>query len=74
MADDSWNNNKLSKGQVIQRLTALDCKEIKIFSEDAAKWIAPTGETFFISYEYCDANYLERLVAQLDKWTKFHSE
>ena len=74
MADSPWSNITLSRGQVDQRLTALGCKAVKALTDDASMWVAPSGEPFSISYADCDATYLEGIVAQLDKWAKFHQD
>lgn len=68
MADAPWNNLKLTRGQVAQRLDALGCKEIGEISEDASMWEAPTGNVFTMSYADCDAEYLEGIVVQLQRW------
>lgn len=70
MPDAPWRDKTLSRGQVRQRLLALSCKEIKIVADDNAVWSAPTGHIFSISYANCDADFLEGIVAQLEKWAK----
>jgi len=68
MADATWRDTLLSKGQVDQLLIGKRCKKIKTISEDASMWEAPTGDPFTISYANCDAGYVEKIVAQLEKW------
>ena len=75
MADPPFDKGLLPKGQVIQRLESLRCFKIDQESlpeeeriPGSALWEAPTGERFWISYSDCDAEYLEGIVAQIEKW------
>lgn len=70
MADAPWNGITLSRGQVDQRLTSLGCIEVKSITDDASMWRAPTGDYFTISYASCDSEYLEGIIAQLEKWAE----
>ena len=68
MADEPWNKITLSRGQVAQRLKDKGCHFIKDHTPTASMWKAPTGQVFSISYEKCNATYLEGIVEQLEKW------
>ena len=65
-----WRKKKLTRGQVEQRLESLRCTFIKEHSDGNALWHAPTGDPFSISYDDCDADFLDVIVAQIEKWVE----
>jgi hypothetical protein len=68
MVDSPWNKQKLTRGQIEQRLRSLRCTFIKEHRPGSALWHAPTGDPFSISYDDCDADFLDIIVAQIEKW------
>jgi hypothetical protein len=68
MADRPWRGRRLSPGQVEQRLESLRCTKLEERLPHAQLWRAPTGKAFWISLEECDAEYLEGIVDQIERW------
>lgn len=65
-----WSKGTLGKGQIIQRLESLHCTEVEKHVLGGAMWKAPTGQHFSISYEECDAKYLQGIVDQIEEWVR----
>ncbi len=70
MVDSPWNEKKLTKGQIEQRLESLRCIFIKEHFPGSALWEAPTGRLFSISYDDCAADVLDGIVAEIEKWVE----
>jgi len=70
MADKPWSKKKLKRGQIEQRLKSLHCSFIKEHLPGHALWKSPTGDSFSISYDDCDTEFLEGMVAQIAKWVE----
>lgn len=65
-----WDKKILKKGQIIQRLEHLHCKEIEQHTPTSAMWKTPTGHIFSISYENCAGEHLQGIVDQIEKWVE----
>lgn len=70
MADRHWSDIELSRGQIVQRLETAGCTEVEQHTQSSAMWKAPTGHYFSISYENCNAAYLEGIIEQLERWAE----
>ena len=68
MADPPWKGRVLTPGQIAQRLRSLNCTKLDERLPGAELWKAPTGQVFWISLDECDADYLEGIVEQIQKW------
>ncbi len=68
MADPPWRGRKLTPGQVAQRLTSLGCTRVGERLPDAELWRTPNGHAFWISLEEVDAEFLEGMVEQIERW------
>ena len=68
MADGPWEGRILTSGQIRQRLESCRCDFVKEHHPGAQMWRAPGGQHFSISLDACDAEYLEGIIVQLDRW------
>lgn len=74
MADAPWQGRKLSVGQIVQLLESKGCTELRRPTPTLAQWVAPTGQPFTISYADIDAEFLENMVAQIERWVNERRE
>ena len=62
MVDRPWSNKRLSKGQIVQALERAGCYELEQPVAGVGTWKPPVGDVFTISYDDCDAAYLESVI------------
>ena len=68
MVDEPWRGRTLSRGQVEQRLRTFGCIEIEA-GERFALWEFPgNGRRFTVSYDECDAEFLDGVLSELQSW------